>query len=191
MQNSDIRVSFSQLAFRVSTAAARAHATVDQVVKLLRESRRFGWIALQVLTEDEPDRWEFAWPPEDDSEVHLRAESRTSLVSVAIDAAVPAVHSDEARLVLEFVVQQLAQFLHRRELHAQNGRLAAEARITNEQVSLGKFMDRAKSLIVARRGLSASEAEEWLLGASIRYQKPLLNVAQEIVTALTTPGLAA
>lgn len=60
-----------------------------------------------------------------------------------------------------------------------------------EQLDLAKFMDRAKSLIIRRRGLSAHEAEEWLVGARVRFRKPLLSVAQDIVTALKTPGFAA
>jgi hypothetical protein len=175
----------------VSAAAARANATVDQLVRLLRESRRFGWIALQVLTADEPQRWEFAWPPEHENEVLLRAEARTDCVSVAIDGAIAAEHGEDAELLLGLVAQQVAHLVHRRELASRNSLLADEVRVINEQIALAKFMDRAKSLIVSRRGLSANEAEEWLVGASIRYEKPLLNVAQEIVTAFTTPGLAA
>jgi hypothetical protein len=183
-------VSLSQLGFRISTALARPKVEIEKVVQILRESRRFGWISLQVLTQVEPQRWEFAWPPEHENEVLLRADSTTGWVSVAIDGAISAEQAEEAKLLLQLVAQQVAQFVHRRELILRNRSLSDEARVINEQVTLGKFMDRAKSLIISRRGLSSVEAEEWLVGASIRFEKPLLNVAQEIVTAFSTPGFA-
>jgi hypothetical protein len=137
-------LSLSRLALRVSAAAARANATVDQLVRLLRESRRFGWIALQVLTADEPQRWEFAWPPEHENEVLLRAEARTDCVSVAIDGAIAAEHGEDAELLLGLVAQQVAHLVHRRELASRNSLLADEVRVINEQIALAKFMDRAK-----------------------------------------------
>jgi ANTAR domain len=186
-------VSLSQIAFRVSNTVARSHSTVDQVIRVLRESRRFGWISLQILDPVQPDpqRWEFAWPPEHENEVLLRADAQTDFVSVAVDAAVPAKDADEASILLKLVAQQLALFDHREELVRRNDQLMAECKVIGEQLDLAKFMDRAKSLIIRRRGLSADEAEEWLVGASVRFRKPLLNVAQDIVMALKTPGFAA
>jgi hypothetical protein len=185
------RDSFSQLSFRVSTALARPHASINQVVRILQESGRLAWVSLQVLTYVEPERWEFAWPAEHENEVLLRADALTDRVSVAIDGAVPAEDADQAQLLLALTSQQIAQFVHRNLLAEQNAALFDDLRIMSEQVALAKFVERAKSLIISRRGFSAHEAEEWLIGASIRFDKPLLNVAQEIVTAFKTPGFAA
>jgi hypothetical protein len=190
---SETGLSLSQIAFRVSNTVARSNSTIDQVIRVLRESRRFGWISLQILgpVQPDPQLWEFAWPPEQENEVLLRADAQTDFVSVAVDAAVPVEDADEANPLLSLVAQQVALFVHREELMRRNDQLMAECKVIGEQLDLSKFMDRAKSLIIRRRGLSADEAQEWLVGASVRFHKPLLNIAQDIVTALKTPGFAA
>ena len=72
---------------------------------------------------------------------------------------------------------------------AKNEALRAEIRSADESVALMKFMNRAKSLIVGRYGLNAEEAEEWLVGASVKHGQPLLNVAKNIVTVLSAQAL--
>jgi ANTAR domain len=183
--------SFCQLAFRVSSTLACPRCSLEQLLRLLKDSRHFRWAALEVLTRVEPERWEFAGAEDFEDQVLLRTEALTDCVSVAIDAAVYAEDVDEARLFLALTAQQVAQFVHRILLEKQNAAMYVDLRIMSEQVALAKFVERAKSLIVARRGLSANEAEEWLRGASVRFRKPLLKVAQEIVTAFKTPGFAA
>lgn len=124
-------VSLSQIAFRVSNTVSRSHSTVDQVIRVLRESRRFGWISLQILgpVQPDPQRWEFAWPPEHENEVLLRADAQTDLVSVAVDGAIPAEDADEAATLLNLVAQQVALFVHRAELVARNDQLMAECKV--------------------------------------------------------------
>jgi hypothetical protein len=183
--------SFAQLAYRVSSTLARPRASLTQLLRVFKDSRHLRWITIQVLTDVEPERWEFAGVAKLGNEVLLRTDALTDCVSVAIDAAVSAEKADEARLLLALTAQQVAQFIHRGLLAEHNATLSDELRIMSEQIALAKFVERAKSLIVAKRGFSPNEAEEWLLGASVRFRKPLLNVAQDIVTAYKTPGFAA
>ncbi|MGA7410960.1 MAG: ANTAR domain-containing protein [Bryobacteraceae bacterium] len=108
---------------------------------------------------------------------------------VTVDLVVPAIHEDGASLFANFLAQQLALSARRHDLHDQNAVLREEARLTEETIALRKLMERAKSLIVSQRGFTPDEAEEWLVGASVRHGKPLLSVAREIVAVLSNPVL--
>jgi len=89
------------------------------------------------------------------------------------------------QLFSTLLAQQFALWTVLRVAEAKNEALREEIRLADESVALTKFMNRAKTLIIARCGLSASDAEEWLVGAAERHGRPLLNVAKDVVTMLS------
>lgn len=184
---------FDRPMYRVSHLLARSKgasdATLNQVLRALRSSGVVRWLSVRVSRDDISNHYDFALATEGDSEVLARGAAAYEGVVVTVDAVVPEIHQDAGPLFANFLAQQLAGFVRRRDLDDQNSALREEARITEETVALRKFMDRAKSLIARQRGFTPAEAEEWLVGASVRYGKPLLSIAREIVVVLSNPIL--
>ncbi len=184
---------FDRPMYRVSHLLARSKgggdATLNQVLRALRSSGVLRWLSIRVSRDDISNHYDFALTTEGDSEVLTRGGAAFEGVVVTAEAVVPAIHQDFAPLFANFLAQQLAVFARRHDLHDQNAALREEARITEETVALRKFMYRAKSLIASQRGFTPQEAEEWLVGASVRYGRPLLSIAREIVDVLANPIL--
>jgi AmiR/NasT family two-component response regulator len=184
---------FTAPMYRVSALLARSKgggdATINQVVRALRSGGVLRWLNIRVSRADISNNYEFALPTQGDSEVLARGAAEFEGVVAAVDIVVPAIHQVDAPLFSNFLAQQLALFVRQCDLRDKNEALREETRATEETVALRKFMDRAKSLIVNHHGYTPDEAEEWLIGASVRHGKPLLSVAREIVTALSTLGL--
>jgi hypothetical protein len=184
---------FTQPMHRVSALLAHSKkdtdTTFNQVLRTLRSGGVLQWLSISVARDDVSNHYEFALPPQSDTEMLARAQVKFEGVVVAVDVVVTNVHQEDAPLFSSFLAQQLALFVRQRDLLIENQTLREQIRETEEAVAQRKFMDRAKSLMCNHRGYTPDEAEEWLVGASERYNKPLLSVAREIVTVLSTPGL--
>ena len=184
---------FDRPMYRVSFLLARSKgdgdATLNQVLRALRSSGVLRWLSIRVSRDDISNHYDFALATEGDSEVLARGAAAFEGVVVTVDTVVPAIHQGASPLFANFLAQQLALFARRHDLRDQNAALREEARLTEEAVALRKFMERAKSLIASQRGFTPEEAEEWLVGASVRYSKPLLAIPREIVAVLSNPIL--
>ncbi len=184
---------FTALMYRVSALMARSKgdgdAAINQVLRSLRTSGVLRWLNVHVSRADISNNYEFALPTQGDSEVLARGIAEFEGVVAAVDIVVPAIDQQDASLFSNFLAQQLVLFVRQFDLRDRNEALREEARATEETVALRKFMDRAKSLIANHHGYTPDQAEEWLIGASVRHGKPLLSVAREIVTALSTLSL--
>ncbi len=184
---------FDRPMYRVSHLLARnkgdGDATLNQVLRAMRASGILRWMSIRVSRDDISSHYDFALATQGDSEVLARGAAAIDGVVVTVDVVVPAIHEEGAPMFANFLAQQLALFARRHDLRDQNAALREEARLAEETIALRKFMERAKSLIVSQRGFTPDEAEDWLVGASVRYGKPLLNIAREIVAVLSNPVL--
>lgn len=89
----------------------------------------------------------------------------------------------------EVIAQQIALYVARTSLASQNVLLEREIQANHEDIALRKAIDRAKSLMVTRKGFSPEKAQEFLEVASASAGKPLLTLATEVITALSNPHL--
>jgi hypothetical protein len=182
---------------RVSAVLARARGgvqeTLDFALRTVRQTREIAGIGVEVKIDSEdantaPYQARSHWPPEREDAQVLRAEFYTGPVGVTVDVSARS-ELEGVQLFSTLLAQQFALWAALRIAEAENEALRAEIRLVDESVALMKFMNRAKSLIVPRYGLSAEEAEEWLVGASVKHGKPLLNVAKDIVAVLSAQAL--
>lgn len=89
----------------------------------------------------------------------------------------------------EVIAQQIALYVARTSVASQNALLEREIQTNHEDIALRKAVDRAKSLMVTRKGFSPEKAQEFLEVASVGAGKPLLTLATEVITALSNPHL--
>lgn len=114
-------------------------------------------------------------------------------VAVSILAAPPGKAENQKQAdtqLLGFVSQQIAQLVHAETVRFANSSLEAEIKELNETITLGKLLDRAVSLLVAKRRISPASAEEILLRASEEHGKPLIEMAQQVVLDLGNSALS-
>jgi hypothetical protein len=128
------------------------------------------------------------WEPEAGENEALRADFCNGSVKVALALKAP-VKADELSLLAELLAQQIARWAAVRVLAEENENLRAAIRSAEDSVLLAKLVHRATSLIAARSGLSEREAKEWLVSAAARHERPLLNVARDVVTVLSAGTL--
>jgi hypothetical protein len=190
-------LSLFEAGIRVSAVLARARGgvreTLDSALRTVRQTREIAAVGVEVkINSEDADMASYQaqghWPPEREDARVLRAEFYTGPVDVTVYVSARS-ELEGVQLFATLLAQQFALWASLRNVEAENEALRAEIRLADESVALMKFMNRAKSLIVPRYGLSAEEAEEWLVGASVKHGKPLLNVAKDIVTVLSTQAL--
>lgn len=110
-------------------------------------------------------------------------------VSVTVQAALLAEPTDLDYLLIDVVSQQAAQLAKSHSLRLANSSLRREIKSLGDQIAHHKLVNRARSLLSAKHGISPDKAHQILLEASESYNKPLLSVAREIVAVLGSPAL--
>jgi len=191
------RASLFQTGLRVSGLLARARGgvqeTLDSALRLLTPAQILLSVRAEVTIRSSDGKLSDRFFVGEDSNAEEVASSlarhSATLGPVTVNAEVR--HSKDAidvAIFVEFLAQQLAQWVALQQARVNKEALTAEIRRVQESLDLAKYVHRATSLIAGRHGLSEREAEEWLLGAAVHHQRPLLQVARDIVTALSTPS---
>jgi ANTAR domain len=188
------------LFLKISSLAHRAprpfQSLVPQILTELHGSGLFRRVSAYIWESKHigPSQFHAGEAPVHCPEDHLlRADWALGEVSVSILAAPPGkagTQTEADTQLLGFVSQQIAQLAHAETVRFANSSLQAEIKELSETLTLGKLLDRAVSLLVAKLRISPAAAEATLLRASEEHGKPLIDIAQQIVLDLGSPALS-
>ena len=104
-------------------------------------------------------------------------------------AAASASAENLVRILAELLTQQLGRFLTLSRLRVEITSARDQLRLQREELELHKAMTCAQALLVRQGPMSTANAAEYLVGASVRTGRPLLQVANSIVLAYQSSRL--
>ena len=119
----------------------------------------------------------------------LRADWIGKDVTVSVFADTSGPRRPEDELLIGFVSQQIGYLAEQNRLRLENSALRDELNSMEDTLALRKLLDRAKSLLATRHGVTPAAADRLLVQASEENQKPILDVARQIVDVLGNPLL--
>ncbi|HEX4228138.1 MAG TPA: ANTAR domain-containing protein [Bryobacteraceae bacterium] len=90
-------------------------------------------------------------------------------------------------LLAELLAQQLGRFLSAERLRQDNRTDEKQLRLDREALQLRKMLERARALLARHGSMTTIEATDYMVSASARTGRPLLQVAERIVLAYGGP----
>jgi hypothetical protein len=180
------------LGLRISKALFRSEFTLERafsrVVELFSASCLFQAVVFEIRLGDKPPSvWGFEEAGEQPTHCFSASfESALSGARIWLEAGAE-FEGETLKLLAEYAAQQLGRAAEVWAKQEENQALRTQIRLQQESLDLRKLMDRAKAILTGQGPLTAQQAEEFLVAASVRSGKPLVRVAREIILALGEP----